>query len=184
MSRLPLVVLTLLALAALAACSSGSTPGWTYAPAPSVTPAPSSSGSASPSTGASPSAGASASPSASASAGPSGSPSASPSGSGGAAALTVAAPDGSATSGFDPKELEGPANTPFTVVFDNQDTTTSPHNWVLKDSTGAKVAIGGDTGFFSGPAKREFQVPALAAGAYPFVCEVHATTMTGTLTTK
>jgi plastocyanin len=186
MPRLPLIALTLVAMAALAACSSGSAPSWTYAPAPSVTPAPSSSGSASPSAGASASAsaGSSASPSASASAsaGASGSPSASPSG--GGEALTVSAPDGAATSGFDPKELEGPADTAFTVVFDNQDATTSPHNWVLKDSSGGKVAIGGDTGFFSGPAKREFQIPALAAGDYPFVCEVHPTTMTGTLTTK
>jgi plastocyanin len=87
------------------------------------------------------------------------------------------------TTGFDPKELEGPANTPFTVVFDNQDATTGPHNWVLKDSTGAKVDIG-DTAFFSGPAKKEYKVPALAPGDYPFLCEVHPAAMTGTLTVK
>jgi plastocyanin len=190
MPRLPLVALAIIALLALAACSSGAAPGWTYAPAASVTPAPSSSGSAEPSASAStpasasPSASASASPSPSSSTGPSGSPSEEPSGSAGATILTVTAPDGSATAGFDPKELEGPADAAFTVVFDNEDKTTGPHNWVLKDSTGAKVAVGGDTGFFSGPEKREFQIPALAAGAYPFVCEVHPTTMTGTLTLK
>jgi plastocyanin len=177
MSRLPLVALALLAVAAIAACSSASAPGWTYAPAPSLTPAPSGSGSAAPSASASAPGGAS--PSAAAS----GSPSAAPSGSAGAIVLTVAAPNGAATTGFDPKELEGPANTPFTAVFDNQDTTTSPHNWVLKDATGAKVAIG-DTAFFSGPATKEYQVPALAPGAYPFVCEVHPVAMTGTLTIK
>jgi plastocyanin len=176
MSRLPLAVLALLAVAAVGACSNAAAPGWTYAPAPSVTPAPSASGSA----GASASASASASPSTSASA----SASTSASASGGATAVTVTAPQGAATAGFDPKELEGPANTPFTVVFDNQDTTTGPHNWVLKDPTGAKVAIGGDTGFFSGPAKREYQVPALAAGDYPFLCEVHPAAMTGTLHVK
>jgi plastocyanin len=178
MSRLPLAVLALLAVAALAACGSSSAPGWTYAPAPSVTPAASSSGSAGPS--ASASAPASAAPSAAAS----GSPSAAASASGGAVVLTVTAPAGAATAGFDPKTLAGPANTPFTVVFDNQDTTTSPHNWVLKDPTGAKVKIGGDTSFFSGPAKREYQIPALAPGAYPFLCEVHPAAMTGTLTIK
>ena len=182
MPRLPLIALALLAIAAIAACSSGSAPGWTYAPAPSVTPAPSGSGSAEPSGSVAPSASASASPSASASVDPSASASAGPSGSAGATVVTVTAPEGSATSGFDPKELEGPANTAFTVVFDNQDTTTSPHNWVLNDPNGAKVAIGGDTGFFAGPATREFQIPALAPGAYPFVCEVHVSTMTGTLT--
>jgi S-DNA-T family DNA segregation ATPase FtsK/SpoIIIE len=176
MSRLPLVVVTLLAAAAVGACSNASAPGWTYAPAPSVTPAPASSGSAEPSA----SAPASAAPSAAASS----SPSAGASGGTGGTVLTVTAPAGAATAGFDPKTLEGPANTPFTVVFDNQDTTTSPHNWVLKDSSGAKVTIGGDTSFFSGPAKREYQIPALAAGDYPFLCEVHPAGMTGTLTIK
>ena len=180
MSRLPLAAVAALAILAIAACSDASAPGWTYAPAPSVTPAPSASGSGEPSASASASASApaSASPSAGASA------SAEPSASGGGEALTVTAPQGAATAGFDPKEFEGPANTAFTVTFDNQDTTTSPHNWVLKDSTGAKVQIGGDTSFFSGPAKRDYQVPALAPGDYPFVCEVHPAGMTGTLTIK
>jgi plastocyanin len=177
MSRLPLVAFTVLAIAAVAACSSGSAPGWTYAPAPAVTPAPSASGSAEPS------ASGGASPSASAGSSASPSESAEPSASGGADVLTVTATDGAATSGFEPEELEAPADTAFTVVFDNQDTTTSPHNWVLKDATGAKVDIG-DTAFFSAGEKREYQVPALAAGDYPFVCEVHAATMTGTLTVK
>lgn len=179
MPRLPLAALALIAIAAFAvtACSSSSAPGWTYAPAPSVTPA--ASGSGSPSAAPSASTAASAAPTPA----PSAVSSAAPSGSAGAATLTVTAPDGSATTGFDPNKLEGPANTPFTVVFDNQDTTTSPHNWVLKDSTGAKVDIG-DTAFFSGPAKKEYQVPALAPGDYPFVCEVHPAAMTGTLTVK
>jgi plastocyanin len=188
MSRLPLVLLAVLAIAAFAACSSGAAAGWTYAPAPSVTPAPSSSGSAEPPASASASLAASpsaaASLSASASIGPSGSPSEQPSGSAGATVVTVTAPDGAATAGFDPKELEGPANTAFTVVFDNEDTSTSPHNWVLKDSTGAKVTIGGDAGFFSGPQKREFQIPELAPGDYPFLCEVHPSVMTGVLKVK
>ena len=179
MARLPLAALALVAVAALAivGCSSGSAPGWTYAPAPSVTPAPSGSGAPS----AAPSG--SAVPSAAPTPAPSASTSVPASGSAGGTVLTVAAPDGAATTGFDPNTLEGPANAPFTVVFDNQDTTTSPHNWVLTDSTGAKVDIG-DTSFFTGPAKKEYQIPALAPGDYPFVCEVHVATMTGTLTVK
>jgi plastocyanin len=163
----------LLVAVSLAACSSGAAPGWTYAPAPSATPAPSGS--------AAPSASASASPSTAPSSAVR--PSASASGSGGAVILTITAPVGAATAGFDPAELEGPANTPFTVVFDNQDTTTGPHNWTLKDSTGAKIDIG-DTSFFTAPAKREYKIPALAAGDYPFTCEVHPAVMTGTLTVK
>ena len=184
MTRLPHVALVVFAIAALAACSSGAAPGWTYAPAPSVTPAPSGSGSAAPSGSAAASASASAPASVAPSAGASSSPSAGASGGTGGTALTVTAPSGAATTGFDPKELEAAANTPFTVTFDNQDTTTSPHNWVLKDSSGAKVAIEGDTAFFSGPAKRDYKIPALAAGAYSFLCEVHPAAMTGTLTVK
>lgn len=182
MPRLPLAALAALALVAMAAfavaaCSTASAPGWTYAPAASVTPAPSGSGSPS----AAPSG--STAPSAAPTPAPSASTSVPASGGTGGTTLTVTAPDGAATSGFDPNKLEGPASAPFTVVFDNQDTTTSPHNWVLKDSTGAKVDIG-DTSFFNGPAKKEYQIPALAPGDYPFLCEVHPVSMTGTLTTK
>jgi plastocyanin len=179
--RLPTVTLPLLAafaVVALGACSSASAPGWTYAPAasaaavgsgaPSGSPAASEVASVAPST--EPSASAEVSPSAEAS--------------GGAVTLTVTAPQSAATAGFDPNKLDGPADTPFTVVFDNQDTTTSPHNWVLKDPSGTKVEIGGDTSFFSGPAKRDYQIPALAAGDYSFLCEVHPSVMTGTLTIK
>ena len=54
---------------------------------------------------------------------------------------------------------------------------------MLKDPSGANVSIG-DTAPFTGPAKKSFAVPALAAGDYSFVCEVHPNTMTGTLTAK
>ena len=179
MSRLPIPALVLVAVAAfvIAACSSASAPGWTYAPAPSVTPVPSGSGAASGAPSASPAASAAATPA------PSASTSVPASGGAGGTVLTVKAPDGAATSGFDPKTLTGPANAPFTVVFDNEDATTGPHNWVLKDPAGAKVDIG-DTSFFTGPAKKEYQIPALAPGDYPFMCEIHPAVMTGTLTVK
>jgi plastocyanin len=54
---------------------------------------------------------------------------------------------------------------------------------VIKDPGGTNVSMG-DTAFFTGPEKRSYPVPALAAGAYSFVCEVHPSTMTGTLTAK
>jgi plastocyanin len=176
MRRLPVIALSLLAVAAFAACSSAGQAGWTYAPAPSATPVPS--GSA-PASGEPP---ASAPASAPASVAPSGTPGGStgPSGQPSGTVVTVSAPTGAATTGFDPKDLTGPANTPFKLEFDNQD-ATAPHNIVISDPSGQPVNIG-DTAFFTGPEKRTYDVPALAPGAYPFMCQVHPTTMTGTLT--
>jgi mono/diheme cytochrome c family protein/plastocyanin len=97
--------------------------------------------------------------------------------------VTITAPSGAATAGFDPKTAEVKANTAFTLIFDNQDTTSGPHNLVLNDSSGKAIPIG-DTTFFNGPKKVSYAVPALAAGSYPFLCQVHPSTMTGTLTVK
>jgi plastocyanin len=164
------VSLALLLALVLAACSADAEPGWTYAPAASTTPAPSASGSAQ--------------PSASVPAAPSGTPAGStgPSGEPSATVVAVAAPVGSSLTGFDPTAVTAPANTPFNLVFDNQDTGVL-HNVVLNDPSGSPVNIG-DTAFFAGPEERTYEVPSLAAGAYPFLCQVHPTTMTGTLTVE
>jgi plastocyanin len=175
MRRLPFAILIVLAVTAIAACSGGATPGWTYPPSPSASAAASG---AAPSGGsAAPSGAASAAPSAAAS---SGGGSAAPSG--GAGALTVTAPSGASTTGFDPKTLTANANTAFTIHFDNQD--NQPHNVAVKKPDGSQVQLGGDTNFFTGPGTRDYQVPALAAGDYTFFCVVHPTTMTGTLSVK
>jgi plastocyanin len=185
MRRLPLVILPLLAV--LAACSSASsTPGWTYAPAPSATPVASGAASGAPEA----SGGASAAPSAAVSAAPStGASAPAPSSAGSGApgpsgsVLTVTAPVGAATAGFDPKTLSATANTPFTVHFDNQD-NQAPHNFTIKDSGGTQVALGGDITFFTGPGTRDLQVPALKTGTYTYFCQVHPSTMIGTLTVQ
>ena len=80
---------------------------------------------------------------------------------------------------FTTPTITAPAGTPFVIEFDNQDAGT-PHNIQIKDSTGA-VVFSGDT--FNGVATKDYQVPALAAGTYPFICTVHPT-MTGTLTVQ
>ena len=78
---------------------------------------------------------------------------------------------------FTPTEVSAPADVPFAIVFDNQEGV--PHNMKISDSTGAEVFKGE---IVSGQ-QVTYNVPALAAGAYPFVCEVHPD-MKGTITAE
>ena len=96
--------------------------------------------------------------------------------------VKVTAPTGAANTGFEPTTLDAKADTAFTLDFDNQD-ATAPHNVVIQDSSGAAIQMG-DTAFFTGPAEKKYAVPGLKAGAYTYVCQVHPTTMKGTLTVK
>jgi plastocyanin len=127
-----------------------SSAGWTYVPA-SMTPQPSSA--------------ASGSPSASASA---------PSGSGNPTIVNISA----LGIKYEQTTLTAPAGTPFQVVFENKDAGV-PHNVTLHlgGATGATLFTGP---VFNGVATRTYDVPALDAGQYAFVCIVHPT-MIGTL---
>ena len=82
---------------------------------------------------------------------------------------------------FDTDTLEVPANTPFTIVFTNNDAGI-PHNVAIHEGspTGPLVWAGD---IFNGVETRTYEVPALPAGTYGFVCTVHPN-MTGTLTAK
>ena len=83
---------------------------------------------------------------------------------------------------FDADALEAPANTPFTIVFTNNDAGI-PHNVAIhKDSPTGPLVWAGD--IFNGVETRTYEVPALPAGTYGFVCTVHPTVMTGTLTVR
>jgi len=79
---------------------------------------------------------------------------------------------------FEQSTVTAPANTPFQVSFENKDAGT-PHNVALHQGgpTGPELFKGE---IFNGVATRVYDVPALDAGAYSFVCTVHPT-MTGTL---
>jgi plastocyanin len=92
----------------------------------------------------------------------------------------VTAPVGAATAGFQPTSLTAKANTAFQLIFDNQD-NQAPHNLILQNPDGSNVQVSGDTAFFTGPGQRQYAVPALPAGSYPFMCQVHPTTMKGTI---
>jgi len=82
---------------------------------------------------------------------------------------------------YDKSTLEAPANTPFQIVFANNDAGI-PHNVSIhKDSATGQEVFKGD--IFNGTETRTYDVPALPTGTYAFVCSVHPN-MTGTLTVK
>ena len=113
--------------------------------------------------------------------------SAAPSGSAAASGAPAASADANAphvsviASGivFTTPAVTAPADKAFVIDFDNQDASV-PHNIQIKDSSG-QVKSTGET--INGVTTAHYQVPALAAGSYPFTCTVHPT-MTGTLTVQ
>jgi plastocyanin len=104
----------------------------------------------------------------------SGSASAEPSGSANPGVVTISA------SGikYEQTTLTVKAGTPFQIQFENKDAGV-PHNVAihLGDATGAELFKGT---IFNGVETRAYDVQALDAGAYAFVCSVHPT-MIGTL---
>ena len=79
---------------------------------------------------------------------------------------------------FEQTAATAPAGKPFQISFDNKDAGT-PHNVAIHvgDAGGAELFKGE---IFNGVATQVYDVPALNAGAYAFVCTVHPT-MIGTL---
>ena len=69
------------------------------------------------------------------------------------------------------------AGAAFAIDFDNQD--GAPHNIAISDASGARVFKGD----IVSSSKVTYQVPALAAGTYTFICEVHPE-MKGTITAQ
>jgi len=108
---------------------------------------------------------------------------------GGAPAYVVrsdTAPVGSSNTGFAETELSVPADTPFTILFVNEDTGI-PHNAQNFDGaegSGTPVFAPADNALIPGPDEVDYEIPALAAGTYTYNCVVHATTMVGTLTVQ
>jgi cytochrome c oxidase subunit 2 len=80
---------------------------------------------------------------------------------------------------FDKATLEAPADTAFSIRFQNDDQGV-PHNVEIKDASGTSVFKGE---IFNGVDSRVYAVPALPAGDYTFICTVHPN-MTGTLSVK
>ncbi len=98
---------------AVAACSTGTSPGWTYEPPPSATPVP-------PPT-----------------ATPSGQPSVAPSESPAGNVVRIVAHN----IAYDVNNIEVTSGQPFTIEFDNQDAGV-PHNVTIKDASGTEMFKG------------------------------------------
>ena len=142
-----LLIAALLIAVATAACAGSTEPGWTYAPPTEAPPATPV---------------------------PSGEPSAPP---------ATEAPSGDVVQlsalnvQWEQKELTAPADTAFTIHFNNKDASV-PHDVVIKDAGGQVMFQGARA---DGPVEVDYQVPALPAGTYTFVCSFHPN-MVGTLT--
>lgn len=79
---------------------------------------------------------------------------------------------------FNKAELTIPAGSEFQLEFDNQE--AQPHNVTILKAKGSSEALFKEE-FFAGPKKVTWKVPAIPAGKYYFLCDVHPT-MNGTVT--
>jgi cytochrome c oxidase subunit 2 len=82
---------------------------------------------------------------------------------------------------FDQTAVSAPADTPLAIVFENKDQTVQHNVTVLKAGPDGGDLIGQP---FAQPGTTvTYQVPALKAGTYTYVCSIHPN-MTGTLTVQ
>ena len=97
--------------------------------------------------------------------------------------VTLAAGPNASVEGFEPETLAFPADVPVDLEFDNEETGIQ-HNVVIyredpaEDSAQTPLL---DGQLISGPASVTYAVPPVPEGSYFFLCEVHPTTMTGTI---
>jgi len=77
------------------------------------------------------------------------------------------------------KDIKVPAGQPFQSSFENLDAGI-PHNVDIKVPSGGDFFVGE---IFPGVETRNYDIPALEAGTYPFICTVHPN-MTGTITAE
>jgi plastocyanin len=98
-------------------------------------------------------------------------------------AVALAAPKGAAVTGFDLKTLTAPADTPFTIAFNNQDpacSTTSSSPRRIREGP-----VGGDLprrGGHHRPQRVRLRGAGAAGRRDVYFCKIHPTTMKGVLT--
>lgn len=82
---------------------------------------------------------------------------------------------------FGTDQLTFPANEATTIEFDNQDSV--PHNVsIYEDDTASKdIFVGRE---IAGGSSTDYEIPAMKPGEYFFRCDLHPTSMTGTVTVE
>ena len=95
--------------------------------------------------------------------------------------VNVSASSGAAAKGFDQESLSFPAGKPVNLVFANHDAGTGHNVYIAASKAAASTPLfAGST--VTGPATFPYNVHPFAAGTYYFFCNIHPTTMNGTLT--
>ena len=81
---------------------------------------------------------------------------------------------------FSPTALSAPADERFTITYRNAHTGVLHNLSLYTDASAARALFRDDP--FAGPRTVRYRVRALPSGTYFFRCDVHPSTMTGTLT--
>jgi plastocyanin len=80
---------------------------------------------------------------------------------------------------FDTPSIELPAGEATAITFANEDAGVQHNIAIYEDDTLAVELFNGE--LLTGPAEIDYEVPALEAGEFYFLCVVHPTTMNGTV---
>jgi cytochrome c oxidase subunit II len=83
---------------------------------------------------------------------------------------------------FDKTDLEVAADTPFVIDFRNDDQPAISHDIDIRQDDGTTVVQDQET--IPGGDETQYQYDPLAAGTYKFICSIHPTDMSGTLTVQ
>jgi plastocyanin len=96
-------------------------------------------------------------------------------------AATLVAPDKASINGFAQTNLTFPAGRPVNLTFQNQEPGLQ-HDVVIAAGTNQQAPAVFTGALVQGPGSQVYAIKPLQPGSYFYFCEVHPTTMTGTLT--
>ncbi len=98
--------------------------------------------------------------------------------------VAITAPVGAAAKGFDPSTVDASPGS-VTIKFDNADTSAdNTHNVQVFSDKARTQPVSQLVPPFPGPAVKDIPVGTLKEGTYYFQCDVHPTTMNGTIVVK